>query len=107
MGSVVCPTTARHRGSRFRLTQLVAPRGVSFRSTFPRSLPRPGLARHPDDVSPCVFPGRPAPPATDRRAATAHRRPPRLFAGPIIAREVITAPRPIRFYLARAAYVGL
>ena len=30
-----------------------------------------------------------------------------MFAGPIIAREVITAPRPIRFYLARAAYVGL
>jgi ABC-type transport system involved in multi-copper enzyme maturation permease subunit len=30
-----------------------------------------------------------------------------LFAGPIIAREVLTAPRPIRFYLARAAYVGL
>jgi ABC-type transport system involved in multi-copper enzyme maturation permease subunit len=30
-----------------------------------------------------------------------------LFAGPIIAREVITAPRPIRFYVARASYVGL
>jgi ABC-type transport system involved in multi-copper enzyme maturation permease subunit len=30
-----------------------------------------------------------------------------LFAGPIIAREVITAPRPIRFYLARATFVGL
>jgi len=30
-----------------------------------------------------------------------------LFAGPIIAREVLTAPRPIRFYIARAAYVGL
>jgi ABC-type Na+ efflux pump permease subunit len=30
-----------------------------------------------------------------------------LFAGPIIAREVLTAPRPLRFYVARAAYVGL
>lgn len=30
-----------------------------------------------------------------------------MFAGPIIAREVITAPRPARFYVARAAYVGL
>ncbi len=30
-----------------------------------------------------------------------------LFAGPIIAREVLTAPRPSRFYVARAAYVGL
>jgi ABC-type Na+ efflux pump permease subunit len=30
-----------------------------------------------------------------------------LFAGPIIAREVLTAPRPIRFYVARASYVGL
>jgi ABC-type transport system involved in multi-copper enzyme maturation permease subunit len=30
-----------------------------------------------------------------------------LFAGPIIAREVITSPRPIRFYVARAAYVGI
>ncbi|HEV3122418.1 MAG TPA: hypothetical protein VGY53_10965 [Isosphaeraceae bacterium] len=30
-----------------------------------------------------------------------------MFAGPIIAREVITAPRPVRFYLARASYAGL
>ena len=30
-----------------------------------------------------------------------------MFAGPIIAREVLTAPRPIRFYIARASYVGL
>jgi ABC-type Na+ efflux pump permease subunit len=30
-----------------------------------------------------------------------------LFAGPIIAREVRTAPRPPRFYVARAAYAGL
>ncbi|WZO99499.1 hypothetical protein EP7_001106 [Isosphaeraceae bacterium EP7] len=30
-----------------------------------------------------------------------------MFAGPIIAREVITAPRPPRFYVARASYVGL
>jgi ABC-type Na+ efflux pump permease subunit len=30
-----------------------------------------------------------------------------VFAGPIIAREVLTAPRPLRYYLARAAYVGL
>jgi hypothetical protein len=30
-----------------------------------------------------------------------------LFAGPIIAREVLTAPRPSRFYVARAAYAGL
>ena len=30
-----------------------------------------------------------------------------MFAGPIIAREVITAPRPPRFYLARVSYVGL
>jgi ABC-type Na+ efflux pump permease subunit len=30
-----------------------------------------------------------------------------LFAGPIIAREVLTAPRPVRFYVARASYVGL
>jgi hypothetical protein len=30
-----------------------------------------------------------------------------LFAGPIIAREIMTAPRPSRFYVARAAYVGL
>jgi ABC-type Na+ efflux pump permease subunit len=30
-----------------------------------------------------------------------------LFAGPIIAREVLTAPRPLRFYVARASYVGL
>jgi len=30
-----------------------------------------------------------------------------LFAGPIIAREVITAPRPLLFYVARASYVGL
>jgi len=30
-----------------------------------------------------------------------------LFAGPIIAREILTAPRPVRFYVARASYVGL
>jgi ABC-type transport system involved in multi-copper enzyme maturation permease subunit len=30
-----------------------------------------------------------------------------LFAGPIIAREVLTAPRPLRFYVARASYVGI
>jgi hypothetical protein len=30
-----------------------------------------------------------------------------LFADPIIAREVLTAPRPLRFYVARASYVGL
>src|ERR1700738_409205 len=30
-----------------------------------------------------------------------------LFAGPIIAREVLTAPRPLRFYVARTSYVGL
>jgi ABC-type Na+ efflux pump permease subunit len=30
-----------------------------------------------------------------------------LFAGPIIAREVLTAPRPIRFYVARASYIAL
>lgn len=30
-----------------------------------------------------------------------------MFAGPIIAREVLTAPRPLRFYLARASFVGL
>jgi ABC-type Na+ efflux pump permease subunit len=30
-----------------------------------------------------------------------------LFAGPIIAREILTAPRPGRFYLARASYVGI
>ena len=30
-----------------------------------------------------------------------------MFAGPIIAREVITAPRPLLFYVARASYVGL
>ena len=30
-----------------------------------------------------------------------------LFAGPIIAREFLTAPRPVRFYVARASYVGL
>ena len=30
-----------------------------------------------------------------------------MFAGPIIAREVLTAPRPGRFYVARASYVGL
>ena len=30
-----------------------------------------------------------------------------MFAGPIIAREIITAPRPSRFYAARASYVGL
>jgi len=30
-----------------------------------------------------------------------------LFAGPIIAREILTAPRPLRFYVARASYVGL
>ncbi len=30
-----------------------------------------------------------------------------MFAGPIIAREVLTAPRPLRFYVARASYVGL
>jgi ABC-type Na+ efflux pump permease subunit len=30
-----------------------------------------------------------------------------LFAGPIIAREIITAPRPLLFYVARASYVGL
>jgi ABC-type transport system involved in multi-copper enzyme maturation permease subunit len=30
-----------------------------------------------------------------------------LFAGPIIAREVLTAPRPPRFYVARSSYVGL
>ncbi len=29
-----------------------------------------------------------------------------MFAGPIIAREVLTVPRPTRFYLYRAAYVG-
>jgi ABC-type Na+ efflux pump permease subunit len=30
-----------------------------------------------------------------------------LFAGPIIAREVLTAPRPLRFYATRATYAGL
>ena len=30
-----------------------------------------------------------------------------MFAGPIIVREVITAPRPLIFYVARASYVGL
>lgn len=30
-----------------------------------------------------------------------------MFAGPIIAREILTAPRPLRFYVARASYVGL
>ncbi len=30
-----------------------------------------------------------------------------MFAGPIIAREIMTAPRPSRFYVARASYVGL
>jgi ABC-type transport system involved in multi-copper enzyme maturation permease subunit len=30
-----------------------------------------------------------------------------LFAGPIIAREVLTAPRPLRFYVSRASYAGL
>ena len=30
-----------------------------------------------------------------------------MFAGPIIAREVLTAPRPLRFYAARALYAGL
>jgi hypothetical protein len=30
-----------------------------------------------------------------------------LFAGPIIAREILTTPRPIRFYAARAVYTGL
>lgn len=30
-----------------------------------------------------------------------------MFAGPIIAREVLTAPRPPRYYLVRAAYAGL
>ncbi|GAC1468745.1 MAG: hypothetical protein NVSMB9_11720 [Isosphaeraceae bacterium] len=30
-----------------------------------------------------------------------------MFAGPIIAREVLTAPRPLRFYVSRASYVGL
>ena len=30
-----------------------------------------------------------------------------MFAGPIISREVLTAPRPLRYYVARASYVGL
>ena len=30
-----------------------------------------------------------------------------MFAGPIIAREVLTAPRPVLFYVARGSYVGL
>ena len=30
-----------------------------------------------------------------------------MFAGPIIAREVLTAPRPSRYYIARAAFAGL
>ncbi len=30
-----------------------------------------------------------------------------LFAGPIIAREVLTAPRPLRFYATRASFAGL
>jgi len=30
-----------------------------------------------------------------------------LFAGPIIAREVLTAPRPLRYYAVRASYAGL
>jgi ABC-type Na+ efflux pump permease subunit len=30
-----------------------------------------------------------------------------LFAGPIIAREILTAPRPPRFYVSRASYAGL
>ncbi len=30
-----------------------------------------------------------------------------MFAGPIIAREVLTAPRPLRFYVARGSYIGL
>ena len=30
-----------------------------------------------------------------------------MFAGPIIAREVMTSPRPARFYIARASYVGI
>ena len=30
-----------------------------------------------------------------------------MFAGPIIAREVLTAPRPLRFYVARASYASV
>jgi ABC-type transport system involved in multi-copper enzyme maturation permease subunit len=30
-----------------------------------------------------------------------------VFAGPIIAREILTAPRGVRFYLVRAAYTGI
>lgn len=30
-----------------------------------------------------------------------------MFAGPIISREVLTAPRPLRFYVARASYAAL
>ena len=30
-----------------------------------------------------------------------------MFAGPIIAREILTAPRPTRYYISRAAYIGL
>lgn len=30
-----------------------------------------------------------------------------MFAGPIIAREVLTAPRPLRFYVARASYAAV
>ena len=30
-----------------------------------------------------------------------------MFAGPIIAREILTAPRPLRYYAARASYAGL
>ncbi len=40
-------------------------------------------------------------PMTSRRSEV-----PPLFAGPIIAREIMTAPRPGRFYLLRASYVG-
>ncbi len=30
-----------------------------------------------------------------------------MFAGPIIARELLTAPRPLRYYVARASFAGL
>lgn len=40
------------------------------------------------------------------RLVTSPGSPP-LFAGPIIAREVLTTPRPLRFFLMRAAYAGM
>ena len=68
-------------------------------------LPRPASARLPPSgarIRTAVFHDHPNP--SHSTLAIADRGGSSLFAGPIIAREILTAPRPLRYYLGRASF---